>query len=57
MSFINLIESQEGRFTLQCQDYRFVGYLFLLGSFFILLPCWHIYLLWLDFAVNYHSVS
>ena len=33
MSFINLIESLEGRFTSQCQDCRFVGVFFFLHSF------------------------
>lgn len=57
MSFINLIESLEGRFTSQCQDCRFVGVFFFSPQLFILLQGLHIYPLLLDFAVNYHSVS
>lgn len=37
MNFINLIGSQEGRSTSQCQDCRFVGFHFLLDD---LMPCW-----------------
>jgi hypothetical protein len=56
MSFISLIENQEERSTSQCQDCRFVGYLFLLGSFYVFSVQADVLIL-IDFAVNYHSVS
>ena len=59
MSFINLIESLEGKFTSQCQDCRFVGvffFFFFLHSFLFVARLAYIPII-VDFAVNYHSVS